>query len=240
MPRIMRRSLPQIAGEMMRTAALVGTRIPVSPMSSGRRQRRHQSRLPSSSHSHGWWLPNRTGAAPKLVRAARRPACDLLDICGGRLLRVEASSGLGPEPRQPISAYKLNRHARMIVTEAGVHPTFRRLSMWLRERQMLARLHGLAKEFPTPPASSGIIFDGDEGRLARRLSCEISPVTCPKRGQERSTPSSGHSIGSSSPAKPRRGETHERENDRGKGQPRSLISQPDTIANLILEAAGQK
>jgi pimeloyl-ACP methyl ester carboxylesterase len=39
----------------------------------------------------------------------------------------------------------------MIVTEAGVHPN---------------AYTALAKTYPTPPATAGIVFDGDEGRLS--------------------------------------------------------------------------
>ena len=92
----------------------------------------------------------------------------------------------------------------MIVTEAGVHPNVSAI-VYVAARAPDAGedYTALAKQFPTPPASAGIIFDGDEGRLARRLSCEISRVTCPNQRQGRSTPSSGRSIRSSSPAKPR-------------------------------------
>ena len=82
--------------------------------------------------------------------------------------------------------------------------TFRHLSMWLRERQRLAKItRPWPRSFPRhlrPRASFSMAM---KGALARRLSCEISRVTCPKRRQGRSTPSSGHSIRSSSPAKPR-------------------------------------
>src|ERR1700691_283645 len=55
----------------------------------------------------------------------------------------------------------------MIVTEIGVHPNVSALVY------VAARAPGagedytaLAKTFPTPPASAGILFDGDEGRLS--------------------------------------------------------------------------
>ena len=54
----------------------------------------------------------------------------------------------------------------MIVTEAGVHPNVSAL-VYVAARAPDAGedYTALAKTFPTPPASAGIIFDGDEGRL---------------------------------------------------------------------------
>jgi pimeloyl-ACP methyl ester carboxylesterase len=56
----------------------------------------------------------------------------------------------------------------MIVTEAGVHPTVSAL-VYVAARAPDAGedYAALAKRFPTPPASAGIIFDGDEGRLSQ-------------------------------------------------------------------------
>jgi pimeloyl-ACP methyl ester carboxylesterase len=55
----------------------------------------------------------------------------------------------------------------MIVTEAGVHPRVSAL-VYVAARAPDAGedYTALAKTFPTPPASSGILFDGDEGRLS--------------------------------------------------------------------------
>jgi pimeloyl-ACP methyl ester carboxylesterase len=55
----------------------------------------------------------------------------------------------------------------MIVTEAGVHPNVSAL-VYVAARAPDAGedYAALAKKFPTPPASAGIIFDGDEGRLS--------------------------------------------------------------------------
>jgi pimeloyl-ACP methyl ester carboxylesterase len=55
----------------------------------------------------------------------------------------------------------------MIVTEAGVHPNVSAL-VYVAARAPDAGedYTALAKTFPTPPASSGIVFDGDEGRLS--------------------------------------------------------------------------
>src|SRR5262245_46875937 len=55
----------------------------------------------------------------------------------------------------------------MIVTEAGVHPNVSAL-VYVAARAPDAGedYTALAKKFPTPPATAGIIFDGDEGRLS--------------------------------------------------------------------------
>ena len=57
--------------------------------------------------------------------------------------------------------------AGMIVTEAGVHPNVSAL-VYVAARAPDAGedYTALAKTFPTPPASAGIVFDGDEGRLS--------------------------------------------------------------------------
>lgn len=54
----------------------------------------------------------------------------------------------------------------MIVTEAGVHPKVASL-VYIAARAPDAQedYTALAKGYPTPPASAGIVFDGDEGRL---------------------------------------------------------------------------
>ena len=55
----------------------------------------------------------------------------------------------------------------MIVTEAGVHPNVSAL-VYVAARAPDAGedYTALARTFPTPPASAGIVFDGDEGRLS--------------------------------------------------------------------------
>jgi pimeloyl-ACP methyl ester carboxylesterase len=55
----------------------------------------------------------------------------------------------------------------MIVTEAGVHPNVSAV-VYVAARAPDAGedYSALAKRFPTPPASAGIVFDGDEGRLS--------------------------------------------------------------------------
>jgi hypothetical protein len=54
----------------------------------------------------------------------------------------------------------------MIITEAGVHPKVSSL-VYIAARAPDAGedYTALAKTYPTPPASAGIVFDGDEGRL---------------------------------------------------------------------------
>ncbi|MDI7864235.1 alpha/beta hydrolase [Rhizobiaceae bacterium n13] len=54
----------------------------------------------------------------------------------------------------------------MIVTQAGVHPKVSSL-VYVAARAPDAGedYTALAKTYPTPPASAGIVFDGDEGRL---------------------------------------------------------------------------
>ena len=55
----------------------------------------------------------------------------------------------------------------MIVTEAGVHPNVSALVyVGLRAPDAGEDYAALAKTYPTPPASAGIVFDGDEGRLS--------------------------------------------------------------------------
>jgi pimeloyl-ACP methyl ester carboxylesterase len=55
----------------------------------------------------------------------------------------------------------------MIVTEAGMHPNVSAL-VYVAARAPDAGedYAALAKTYPTPPASAGIVFDGDEGRLS--------------------------------------------------------------------------
>jgi pimeloyl-ACP methyl ester carboxylesterase len=54
----------------------------------------------------------------------------------------------------------------MILTEAGVHPKVSAV-VYVAARAPDAEedCTALAKMYPTPPASAGIVFDGDEGRL---------------------------------------------------------------------------
>lgn len=55
----------------------------------------------------------------------------------------------------------------MIVTEAGMHPKVSSLVyVAARAPDAAEDYTALAARFPTPPASAGIVFDGDEGRLS--------------------------------------------------------------------------
>jgi pimeloyl-ACP methyl ester carboxylesterase len=57
----------------------------------------------------------------------------------------------------------------MIVTEAGMHPNVSAL-VYVAARAPDAGedYTALAKTYPTPPATAGIVFDGDEGRLSEK------------------------------------------------------------------------
>ena len=57
----------------------------------------------------------------------------------------------------------------MIVTEAGLHPNVSAL-VYVAARAPDAGedYTALAKTYPAPPASAGIVFDGDEGRLSEQ------------------------------------------------------------------------
>lgn len=55
----------------------------------------------------------------------------------------------------------------MIVTEAGVHPKVSALTyVAARAPDANEDYTALAATYPTPPASAGVVFDGDEGRLS--------------------------------------------------------------------------
>jgi len=55
----------------------------------------------------------------------------------------------------------------MIVTEAGVHPNVSALVYVAARAPDAGEDYAqLAKKYPTPPATAGIVFDGDEGRLS--------------------------------------------------------------------------
>ncbi|MDB6086541.1 MAG: hydrolase [Gammaproteobacteria bacterium] len=158
--------------------------------------------------------------------------------------------------------------AGMIVTEAGVHPNVSAL-VYVAARAPDAGedYTALAKTFPTPPASAGIIFDGDEGRLGEeaflrdfagdvpkpkaRVLCAVQEpfqkvLLTGKTTQAawRSKPSF-YAVSSEDRtinpdlerfmAKRMGAKTIE-----VKASHLSLISRPDEITNLILEAAGQR
>ena len=156
----------------------------------------------------------------------------------------------------------------MIVTEAGVHPNVSAV-VYVAARAPDAEedYAALASKFPTPPATAGIVFDGDEGRLieaaflrdfagdlpearARVLYAVQRPfhkallTGKTKHAAWRSKPSF-YAVSTDDRtinpdlerfmAKRMGAKTIE-----VKASHLALISQPDTIAALILEAAGQK
>src|ERR1700734_1044555 len=155
----------------------------------------------------------------------------------------------------------------MIVTEAGVHPNVSAL-VYVAARAPDAGedYTALAKTYPTPPASAGIVFDGDEGRLSEEAFLRDFAGDLPQAKAKvlyavqepfqkallagktthaawRSKPSY-YAVSTEDRtinpdlerfmAKRMGAETVE-----VKASHLSLISQPDTIAKLILSAAGQ-
>jgi pimeloyl-ACP methyl ester carboxylesterase len=155
----------------------------------------------------------------------------------------------------------------MIVTDAGVHPSVSAV-VYVAARAPDAGedYAALAQKFPTPPASAGIVFDGDEGRLTEEAFLRDFAGDLPEAKakalyavqwsfhKELLTGKSTHAAWRSKPswyavstedrtinpdlerfmAKRMGAETIE-----VKASHVSLISQPDTIAKLILQAAGQ-
>jgi pimeloyl-ACP methyl ester carboxylesterase len=154
----------------------------------------------------------------------------------------------------------------MIVTEAGVHPNVSAL-VYVAARAPDAGedYTALAKQFPTPPASAGIVFDGDEGLLSEEAFLRDFAGDLPEAKaralfavqwpfhKELLTGKTTQAAWRSKPswyavstedrtinpdlerfmAKRMGAKTIE-----VKASHVSLISQPETIANLIIEAAG--
>jgi len=156
----------------------------------------------------------------------------------------------------------------MIVTEAGVHPKVSAL-VYVAARAPDAGedYAALAKGYPTPPATAGILFDGDEGRLSEEAFLRDFAGDLPeakakvlyavqqpfhkalltgktKNAAWRSKPSY-YAVSTEDRtinpdlerflAKRMGAKTIE-----VKASHLSLISQPDKITQLILEAAGQR
>jgi pimeloyl-ACP methyl ester carboxylesterase len=155
----------------------------------------------------------------------------------------------------------------MIVTDAGVHPSVSAV-VYVAARAPDAGedYTALAKTYPAPPASAGIIFDGDEGRLSEEAFLRDFAGDLPEAKAKALyavqwpfhktllTGKTTHAAWRSKPswyavstedrtinpdlerfmAKRMGAKTIE-----VKASHLSLISHPDTIANLILEAAGQ-
>ncbi len=155
----------------------------------------------------------------------------------------------------------------MIVTDAGVHPNVSAI-VYVAARAPDADedYTALAKKYPTPPASAGIIFDGDEGRLSEEaflrdfagdLPEAKAKVLCAVQWPFHKALLTGktrHAAWRSKPswyAVSTEDRTINPDLERFmakrmgartievKASHVSLISQPDTIANLILEAAGR-
>jgi pimeloyl-ACP methyl ester carboxylesterase len=155
----------------------------------------------------------------------------------------------------------------MIVTDAGVHPNVSAI-VYVAARAPDAGedYTALAKAFPAPPASAGIVFDGDEGRLSEEAFLHDFAGDLPEAKAKALyavqwpfhktllTGKTTHAAWRSKPswyavstedrtinpdlerfmAKRMGAKTIE-----VKSSHVSLISQPATIANLILQAAGQ-
>ncbi len=154
----------------------------------------------------------------------------------------------------------------MIVTDAGVHPNVSAL-VYVAARAPDAGedYPTLAKRFPTPPASAGIVFDGDEGRLSEEAFLHDFAGDLPEAKARALfavqwpfhkallTGKTTHAAWRSKPswyAVSTEDRTIDPDLERFmakrmaaktievKASHVSLISQPETIANLILEAAG--
>jgi pimeloyl-ACP methyl ester carboxylesterase len=155
----------------------------------------------------------------------------------------------------------------MIVTEAGVHPSVSAL-VYVAARAPDAGedYTALAGTYPPPPATSGILFDGDEGRLSEEAflrdfagdlpEAKAKVLYAVQQPFERAllTGKTMHAAWRSKPsyyAVSTEDRTINPDLERFMAERMgartievrashlSLISQPDTIANLILEAAGR-
>jgi len=137
--------------------------------------------------------------------------------------------------------------AGMIITEAGVDPKVSAL-VYVAARAPDAGedYTALAKQYPTPPATAGIVWSGDEGQLSEEaflrdfagdLPADKARVLYAVQAPfKRSLLTDDRTINPDLErfmAKRMGAKTIE-----VKASHLSLISQPDTIANLILEAAG--
>jgi pimeloyl-ACP methyl ester carboxylesterase len=92
----------------------------------------------------------------------------------------------------------------MIVTEAGVHPNVSAL-VYVAARAPDAGedYTALAKTYPTPPASAGIVFDGDQGRLSEEAFLRDFAGDLPEAKAKVLMPCRSHSTRLCSPARPR-------------------------------------
>jgi pimeloyl-ACP methyl ester carboxylesterase len=155
----------------------------------------------------------------------------------------------------------------MIVSDAGVHPNVSAV-VYVAARAPDAGedYTALAKTFPAPPASAGIIFDGDEGRLSEEAFLRDFAGDLPEAKAKalyavqwpfHKTLLTGKTTNAAWRSKPSwyAVSTEDRtinpdlerfmakrmgaKTIEVKASHVSLISQPDTIAKLILEATGQ-
>lgn len=154
----------------------------------------------------------------------------------------------------------------MIVTEAGVHPNVTALVYVAARAPDAGEDFGaLAAKFPAPPASAGIVFDGDEGRLGEAAFLHDFAGDLPEAKARalfavqqpfRKTLLSGRTTNAAWRSKPSfyAVSTEDRTIDPGlqrflakrmgaktielKASHVSLISRPAEIARLILDAAG--
>jgi pimeloyl-ACP methyl ester carboxylesterase len=156
----------------------------------------------------------------------------------------------------------------MIVTEAGIDPKISAVVYVAARAPDAGEDYGaLAAQFPTPPASAGVVFDGDEGRLTEAAFLRDFAGDLPEARAKvlyavqepfhkaLLTGKTTHAAWRSKPsfyavstedrtinpdlerfmAKRMGAKTIE-----VKASHLALISQPETIANLILEAAGRR
>jgi pimeloyl-ACP methyl ester carboxylesterase len=156
----------------------------------------------------------------------------------------------------------------MIVTEAGVHPNVSAL-VYVAARAPDAGedYAALAKTYPAPPASAGIVFDGDEGRLSEEAFLRDFAGDLPEAKAKvlyavqqpfQKTLLTGRTTNAAWRSKPSyyavSTEDHTINPDlerfmakrmgaktiEVKASHLSLISHPEEITRLILEAAGQQ
>jgi len=156
----------------------------------------------------------------------------------------------------------------MIVTEAGVHPNVSAV-VYVAARAPDAGedYTALAKTYPTPPASAGIVFDGDEGRLSEEAFLRDFAGDLPEAKAKvlyavqqpfQKALLTGKTTNAAWRSKPSyyAVSTEDRTINPDlqrfmakrmaartidvKASHLALISQPDAIAGLILEAAGQQ
>jgi pimeloyl-ACP methyl ester carboxylesterase len=156
----------------------------------------------------------------------------------------------------------------MIVTEAGMHPKVSAL-VYVAARAPDAGedYAALAGAYPTPPATAGIVFDGDEGRLGEEAFLRDFAGDLPQARAKvlyavqepfHKALLTGKTMQAAWRSKPSyyAVSTQDRtinpdlqrfmakrmgaKTIEVKASHLSLISQPDTIAGLILQAAGQR